>query len=123
MFKCLPVPPSPAPALPASVSGCASRGVRAVRSGAVVVAVVCLIPPHPLGDHGWLASFAAGTAGGVLGPPVTSTLDMRAPGVRRSGPVRGVVSSAAVALAQRLAQRLAASGVGLTPPVQLGLGV
>ena len=69
------------------------------------------------------ASFAAGTAGGVLGPPVTSTLDMRAPGVRRSGPVRGVVSSAAVALAQRLAQRLAASGVGLTPPVQLGLGV
>ena len=117
----LPTVPAPVPALPASVSGCASRGVRAVQVGPVVVAVVCLHRPG-LRVSEWCASFAVGAAGGVLGEPVTSTLCLSGPGCR-SGSFRARASAAAVQLARRIAATVPAASVG--PPVgaQLGLGV
>ena len=116
----LPVPPAPVPALPASVSGCASRGVRAVQVGPVVVAVVCLHAPSVRTGLAWCASFALGPAGGALGAPVTSTLCLAGPGVPRSGSCRVRASAAAVALARRLAS---ASAVQSRAGSQLGLGV
>ena len=118
----LPTAPAPVPALPASVSGCASRGVRAVQVGPVVVAVVCLHAPGPRVGLDWVASFAVGAAGGLLGEPVSSTLCLSGPGCR-SGSFRARASAAAVQLARRIAATVPAASVA--PPVgaQLGLGV
>ncbi len=119
-FPLLPIPPAPVPALPASVSGCASRGVRAVQVGPVVVAVVCLHAPSNRTGLEWCASFAVGPAGSTLGAPVTSTLCLVGAGVPRSGSRRVRASAAAVMLARRLA---AASAVQPSAGAQLGLGV
>ena len=132
-----PVPPSsapfycpPAPVLtglgwPASVAALRSRGVHAVQSGRVVVAVVCVSSngqaPRTCAPHAVV--LAAGPAGGELERYGVSQLL----GARNcSRLTRGHAFRQALALASRVAASLAASSAfPPAPPAgsQLGLGV
>jgi hypothetical protein len=89
--------------LPASVSALKSRGIPAVQSGRVVVAVARLQSDRVAG---WQVTLAAGIAGGSCRPIAQATV---------SGRTRAQARHAAVAIARQYAQALA--GGELPPPL------